>query len=309
MSGTQQGADVRRVGMIGVGRMGRAIAERLLARGHALCLHDARPEALVEHPIRGATVATRLDEALAAEVVITMVPDDAAVAAVWLDSPHALAALGRDSVHVCMSSISYPMGRRLAAAHVDADRAYVAAPLFGRPPLAIRGELDVIVAGASVAIARCGSVFADLGRQVFAVGTLPEQANLVKIARNFLVASTIESLGEALGLCGRAGMQPARFLEVLLATSLGSPAVRYYGEYCVNRSTETLLPMHLGLKDVTLALDAANELDLPLPSGELLATQMRAAMAEGWGERDWAALAEWVGERRRSRAAADGREA
>jgi len=91
-----------------------------------------------------------------------------------------------------------------------------------------------------------------------------------------------------------------RSLEVLLATSLGSPAVRYYGEYRVNRATDTLLPMKLGLKDVTLALDAAAELDLPLPTAELLAGQMRRAMAEGWGDRDWAALAEWVGTRRLS---------
>lgn len=306
MSGTGSEAGLRRVGMIGVGRMGGAIAARLVERGHSVCLHDARPEALVAQPIPGATVASGIDQVLGCEVVITLVPDDAAVEAVWLQSPEALARLAGSAVHVCMSSISYPMGRRLDAAHVAAGRAYVAAPLFGRPPLARRGELDVIVAGAAPAVARCGSVFADIGRQVFTVGTAPAQANLVKIARNFLVASTIESLGEAIGLCARAGMDTARFLEVLLATSLGSPAVRYYGEYCVNRSTDTLLPMHLGLKDVTLALDAASELDLPLANGELLAGQMRAAIAEGWGDRDWAALAEWVGERRRSRAAAGG---
>ncbi len=306
----QSAAGLRRVGMVGVGRMGRAIAARLAERGHAVYLHDARPEALAADPIAGATVVDRAT-ALRAEVVVTMVPDDAAVASVWLEPSDALVALRDDAVHVCMSSISYPLGRRLAAAHSAAGRAYVAAPLFGRPPLAQRGELDVIVAGHAEAIERCGSVFADIGRQVFTVGTAPEQANLVKIARNFLVASTIESLGEAIGLCGRAGMDTGRFLQVLLATSLGSPAVRYYGEYCVNRSTETLLPMHLGLKDVSLALDAAAELDLPMPNGDLLADRMREAIAEGWGERDWAALAEWIGSRRRSRAAGGegGREA
>ncbi|MBC7779759.1 MAG: NAD(P)-dependent oxidoreductase [Proteobacteria bacterium] len=285
-----------RVGMIGLGRMGAAIASRLIDRGHPLLLHDVRAEAMVPLVARGACAVGSAAEAMDVDVLITMVPDDRAVAAVWLDSD-LVRRLPSATVHVCMASISYEMGNTLAEVHAQATRRYVAAPLFGRPFLAERGELDVIAAGDADAIASCRPVLDSIGRRVFEVGSIPAHANLVKIARNFLVANVIESLGEAFGLCAKGGLDKARFLEVLLDTSLAAPAYRYYGEYCVARSRETLLPMRLGLKDVELAVVAAEALDAHLPTAALIAEQMRAAISEGWGDRDWAALAEWVGER------------
>lgn len=285
-----------RVGMIGVGRMGSALAGRLLDRGHSLWLHDPDPSLMAPLLDRGATHAKAAADTFAAEVVISMVPDDKAMTALWLDGG-LIASLPTQTVHTCMASISYGLGERLARAHADAGRRYLSVPLFGRPPLAVRGELDVIVAGEAEAIAFCQPVFEAIGRQVFAVGERPEQANLVKIARNFMVASVVETLGEAFALCGKGGVRPERFLETLVNTSLGAPAYRYYGEYLVNRSRETLLPMRLGLKDVELSMQAAKELGTGLPTAELIRGHMQAAIGEGWGERDWAALAEWIGER------------
>jgi 3-hydroxyisobutyrate dehydrogenase-like beta-hydroxyacid dehydrogenase len=282
--------------MIGVGRMGAAIAGRLLDRGHSLSLYDLDSAALAPLVERGAQRASTAAGTFESDMVITMVPDDKAVTAVWLDGG-LIAALPPQTVHACMASISFGMGQRLALAHADAGRRYLSVPLFGRPPLAARGELDVIVAGATDAVEACRPVFESIGRQVFAVGDRPEQANLVKIARNFLVASVIESLGEAFTLCGKGGVDPARFLEALVNTSLGAPAYRYYGSYLVERSHETLLPMRFGLKDVDLSLQAADDLGASLPTAALIRSQMQSAIADGWGERDWAALAEWIGER------------
>jgi len=285
-----------RVGLIGVGRMGTALAGRLLDQGHALCAYDLSPAAVAPLAARGAQAAASVEETFDADVVITLVPDDKAVSAIWLEQ-RLIERLPPATIHACMASISYDLGRRLAAAHVAAGRKYLSVPLFGRPPLAERGELDVIVAGESGTAEACRPVFEAIGRQVFVVGERPEQANLVKIARNFLVANVVEGLGEAFALCGKGGVQPERFLEVLLNTSLGAPAYRYYGSYLVERSRETQLTMRLGLKDIELSMQAADELGTTLPTAALIRGQMLAAIAEGWGERDWAALAEWIGER------------
>jgi len=285
-----------KIGLVGAGRMGTALGGRLLDGGHSLRVYDLDPASVAPLVERGAVHAPALEDTLDAELVITLVPDDRAVDAIWLAGGR-IARLPAQTVHACMSSISYAMGRRLAVAHAEAGRRYLSVPLFGRPPLAARGELDVIVAGEAAAIADCRPALDTIGRQVFEVGSRPEQANLVKIARNFLVANVIEGLGEAFALCGKGGVDAERFLQVLVNTSLDAPAYRYYGGYLVARSRETLLPMRLGLKDIELSMQAAMELDTELPTAALIRSQMLAAIGDGWGERDWAALAEWIGER------------
>lgn len=276
--------------------MGGALAGRLLDQGHSLCAFDLAADAVAPLAARGARTALSVEDTFDADVVITLVPDDKAVSAIWLEGG-LIQRLPPGTVHACMASISFGLGQRLAQAHLHAGRKYLSVPLFGRPPLAARGELDVIVAGAADTAESCRPVFEAIGRQVFVVGERPEQANLVKIARNFLVANVIEGLGEAFALCGKGGVQPERFLEVLVNTSLAAPAYRYYGSYLVERSRETLLPMRLGLKDIELSMQAADELGTTLPTAALIRGQMLAAIAEGWGDRDWAALAEWIGER------------
>ena len=285
-----------KIGLIGTGRMGTALGGRLLDGGHSLRVFDLDPMSVAPLVARGATHAAALEDTFDTDLVITLVPDDKAVEAIWLDGKR-IQGLPPRTVHACMASISYAMGGRLAAAHADAGRRYLSVPLFGRPPLAARGELDVIVAGDAAAIADCRPALETIGRQVFEVGSRPEQANLVKIARNFLVANVIEGLGEAFALCSKGGVEAERFLQVLVNTSLDAPAYRYYGGYLVARSRETLLPMRLGLKDIELSMQAAMELDTDLPTAALIRGQMLAAIGDGWGERDWAALAEWIGER------------
>ncbi len=285
-----------KIGLIGTGRMGTARGGRLLDGGHSLRVFDLDPASVAPLVAGGATHAATLEDTFDTDLVITLVPDDKAVEAIWLDGKR-IPGLPLQTVHACMAAISYAMGGRLAAAHAEAGRRYLSVPLFGRPPLAARGELDVIVAGDAAAIADCRPALETIGRQVFEVGSRPEQANLVKIARNFLVANVIEGLGEAFALCSKGGVEAERFLQVLVNTSLDAPAYRYYGGYLVARSRETLLPMRLGLKDIELSMQAAMELDTELPTAALIRGQMLAAIGDGWGERDWAALAEWIGER------------
>ncbi len=168
----------------------------------------------------------------------------------------------------------------------------MSAPVFGRPPLAAQGQLDIIAAGPQPAVERCEPLLKVLGKQVFMVGTDAQKANAVKIARNFLLATVIESLGEAFALVRKCGVAPADFLGILANTSLGSPAYKNYGRMIVEQAwTPAQFAMPLGVKDVELALATAREVGMDLPSGELIRAHFLQAIQGGRAEQDWVALA------------------
>jgi 3-hydroxyisobutyrate dehydrogenase-like beta-hydroxyacid dehydrogenase len=268
------------IGFIGLGQMGRPMVERLKAAGHSLKVYNrtrSAPE-IAAHP----------QEVLDAEVVITMLADDAAVRGVWLDSGLA-ARLPKGAIHLNMATVSMAIARELAGIQKGA---YVSAPVFGRPPLAAQGQLDIIAAGPQAALERCAPLFKVLGKRVFVVGEDAEKANAVKIARNFLLATVIESLGEAFALVRKCGVAPADFLDILANTSLGSPAYKNYGRMIVDQAwTPAQFAMPLGLKDVELALATAGEVGMDLPSGEMIRKHFLQAIQAGRAEQDWVALA------------------
>lgn len=276
-----------KVGFLGLGQMGREMASRLIEAGHALTVYNRTAAAAA--PFRGrAQVAATPAEALDAEVVITMLADDAAVEAVWGEL-----RLPPTAVHLNMATVSMALAARLAAR----QERYVAAPVFGRPPVAARGELDIVVAGPPAAVEPCRPLLEALGRQVFVVGEAPAKANAVKIARNFLLATVIESLGEAIGLVRGAGVAADDFVKIITGTSLGAPAYRSYGKLMVERAYEPAqFSMALGLKDVELALATARECGASLPSAELIRGNLLRAIAAGEGHKDWAAAAEYLKE-------------
>lgn len=274
-----------KIGFIGLGQMGREMAARLIDAGHALTVYN-RTAGAAERFRGRAKIAASAAEAAEAEVVITMLADDAAVDAVWIKP-----ALKAKGVHLNMATVSLAMTRQLARMQDN----YVAAPVFGRPPAAAKGELDVIAAGPSAAIERCQPLFKALARQVFVVGSEPEQASAVKIARNFLLATVIESLGEALALVRTSNVSSRQFLEIVTNTSLAAPAYKNYGKLMVERAYEPAqFSMELGLKDVELALAAAREKGASLPSAQLIRGHLVEAIAGGNGHKDWTALAEYL---------------
>ena len=268
---------IRTVGVIGLGQMGRPMSERLRGAGFQVKAWNRTR--------KGGEQVSTPEEALAADAVITMLADDAAVRAVWLDAGLARRFSG---LHINMATVSTAMARELAALQKE----YVAAPVFGRPPLAAQGQLDIIVAGPAALVERCTPILRTLGKQTFVVGEEPAKANAVKIARNFLLATMIESLGEAFALVRKCGVAPADFLNVIGNTSLGSPAYKNYGKMIVEQAwTPAQFAMPLGVKDVELALSTAKELGMRLPSGEMIRKHLLEAIEDGRADQDWAALA------------------
>ena len=259
---------------------------RLIDAGHDLVVWNRSPEAPRKLGAR-AKVAAQPGEAMDAEVVITMLADDAAVQSVWLEP-----RMKTRGVHLNMASVSLRVARELARLQED----YVSAPVFGRPQAAAKGELDIIAAGPAAALERCRPVFKPLARQVFEVGTNPEHANAVKIARNFLLATVIESLGEAFSLIRKHDVAPEVFLNILASTSLAAPAYKNYGKLMVERAYDPAqFSMELGLKDVELALATAREKGISLPSAELIRGHLLQAIERGHRQKDWAGLAELGG--------------
>jgi len=184
-----------RIGFVGLGQMGRAMARRLLDAGHAVTVWNRSPAPGEALRARGATLAARVEDAFDTEVVISMLADDRAVQAVWLDSG-LVARLPRACIHLNMATVGLDVAIRMAAAHADRGAGYVAAPVFGRPEVAASGGLDIVAAGAPELLERCEPLFAALGRRSFGIGARPEAASAL---RTFSPTSTLrKSLAERL---------------------------------------------------------------------------------------------------------------
>jgi 3-hydroxyisobutyrate dehydrogenase-like beta-hydroxyacid dehydrogenase len=273
--------------------MGRGMAARLLERGHELVVWNRTRAAAEALEALGASVAEDAERVLDSEVVITMLADDAAVEAVWI-APSLLQKMAPGAVHLNMATVSLRMAQRLCVLHRVCGSAYVSAPVFGRPQAAASGELDVIAAGPREALARCVPLFEAMGKQWFDVGEDPARANIVKIARNFLLGTIIESLGEAFALVGKSGVDTAKFLEILTRTSLNAPAYKNYGRLIIEKPQNPTFTLKLGMKDIDLALQAGGQTGVPMPMAAVIREQHVAAISQGYGDDDWAALGNYI---------------
>jgi 3-hydroxyisobutyrate dehydrogenase-like beta-hydroxyacid dehydrogenase len=282
-----------RVGFIGLGTMGSAMARNLIKGGHALAVYNRTRIRAEELRTLGATVAgTPAEAAAGAEALITMVADDRAVEEVIFGRGNVLEALPAYAVHISMSTISVALSRRLAAAHRERKHHYVSAPVFGRPDAAAAARLIIVAAGPAEPIERCQSLFNAMGQKTYVFGEDASAAHLVKVSGNFLITTVIESLAEAIALVRKSGVDPGKFLEVLTESLFPSPVYRRYGEMIAADNFEPVgFTMRLGMKDNRLVLAAAEEASVPMPMASLVRDRMLAATAQGMGEADWAAIA------------------
>jgi 3-hydroxyisobutyrate dehydrogenase-like beta-hydroxyacid dehydrogenase len=280
-----------KVGFIGLGRMGSGMAANILGAGHDLTVYNrtvAKTEAL---SAQGARVATRLAEACQGQAVFTMLANDAAVEAVVYGRDGLLANLPQGAVHIGSSTISTALSQRLAADHAAAGQDYLAAPVFGRPDAAAAAKLFVIVAGRPEAVATASPLFEAVGQRTFVVSEQPEAANLVKLSGNFLIAAVIETLGEAMALVDKGGVDRRQYLDILTTTLFGAPVYKTYGNLLLSEQFEPAgFAAPLGQKDIRLTLAAAEALRVPLPVASLLRDRFLTLLAHGGEHLDWSAL-------------------
>jgi 3-hydroxyisobutyrate dehydrogenase-like beta-hydroxyacid dehydrogenase len=280
-----------KIGFIGLGHMGTAMAANLVRAGHYVTVFNRSPgrsSSLIE---LGAHEATSIAGACNAEAVITMLADDAAASDVALGDGGLIAHLPKGAIHLSMSTISVALSKRLAQAHAQAGQRYVAAPVFGRPDMAAAAKLFIVAAGDPATIDACQPLFRSMGQKSFPIGAEPSAANLVKLSGNFLMASAIEALGEAVALIGKAGIDRRAYIELLTSSIFNVPAYKTYGGLIAQGKFEPAgFAAPLGYKDIRLTLAAAESLGVPMPLGGLLHDRFLRLIAQGGDRLDWSAV-------------------
>lgn len=280
------------IGFIGLGNMGRGMAASLVKAGHTVTVYNrstAKMEALVQ---QGATPARNIADACGGDVVVTMLADDKAVQDVTFGESGILASLRPGGTHISSSTISVDLSKRLNSAHANAGQLYVAAPVFGRPEAAAAAKLFVVLAGAPQVLQPLTPLFDAISQRSFVVSEEPHAANLVKLSGNFLIASVIESLGEAITLITKGGVDALQYVDILTSTLFSAPAYQTYGGLIARQEFEPAgFTAALGLKDIRLTLTAAEELAVPLPVASLLRDRFLTLLATGGGHLDWSAIA------------------
>ena len=245
----------------------------------------------------GATVAEH-PAAIQADVAFTMVADDAALEQIVLGPQGLIAGLHKGGIHVSMSTISAALSKRLAEMHREHGQTLVSAPVFGRPEAAEAAKLFIVAAGPHQAIERCRPLFDVMGQKTFIVGEEPVMANVTKLSGNFMIASVIETLGEAFSLGRKYGLEAETMLDVFTNSLFAAPVYKTYGTIIAQQKWEPAgFRLRLGLKDVRLALAAADGAAVPMPVASFIHDSFLSAVARGMGELDWAALAKLAAER------------
>ena len=283
-----------KVGFIGLGRMGTAMASRLVDGGHDVAVHNRTAAKCTELVRKGATLAeTPADAARHGDVVITMLENDGALSSVVHGDGGLIDTMPKGTIQVAMGTHSLALMRTLTDAHAKAGQILVAAPVLGRPPAAAAGQLGIITGGPAEAVAKCQPLFAVMGRRTFDGGLAPAGAAAAKIANNFVLACAIEAMGEGFALAEKCGVAGSAFLEILTDGLFAAPAYKIYGKLIAEEGYlgNPGFTVTTGLKDVMLALSAGEAMAVPLPSGNVCRDRLLGAIAHGDGDRDWSILA------------------
>jgi 3-hydroxyisobutyrate dehydrogenase-like beta-hydroxyacid dehydrogenase len=281
------------VGFVGLGRMGQAIAGRVLGGGHDLVVHNRTRAKAAELEQAGARVAATPAAACdGREIVITMLANDDALTEVALGEGGLRDHLPAGAIHMTMGTHGVATIRGLADAHEQAGQTLVAAPVLGRPDVAATGRLGIVAGGPPDAVARCQPLFELIGRRTFHAGPRPESATAIKLANNLTLGCAIEVMGEAFSLVRKYDVEPSTFQDVLVDGLFSSPAYEVYGRIIVEEAYDNVgFTAELGLKDANLVLAAADLARLPLPSVNAWKDRLLSAIAHGHGEQDWAVVA------------------
>lgn len=283
------------IGLVGLGPMGLAIGKSLLRelapQGHGITVYNRTAEKAAPLIEAGARLAETPAEAAAGDVVLSIVADDHAVAALTLADQGILSGLQDSTVHVGMSTVTVDMAERLAAAHAAAGKRYLSAPVMGRPQAAETGQIFIAAAGASGDIERAKPVFDAMAKQTFVIGEQPVQANLMKLGINHMIHSLVEGLAEYFALAEKGGVPTEIARELLLGTSFNAPIYQRVSTLLLERKfAPGSASARLALKDNRAIVAAGEKFGAPLPFASILHDRLVALIAQGDAEIDYAAI-------------------
>jgi 3-hydroxyisobutyrate dehydrogenase-like beta-hydroxyacid dehydrogenase len=282
-----------KVGFIGAGRMGQAMARRLIEASHDLGVFNRTPDKIKGLVDAGAKAMSSLVQAARyGDAVFSMLADDAALHEVAGQQGGLLESLPHGGIHICSGTHGIAIIRTLKAAHAARGQILVTAPMLGRPEMVSSGQAGIVVAGPAEALRRCAPLFEAVARRSIEAGADPEAATAIKIANNFVLGCAIEAMGEGFSLVRKYGVAPQVFNEVMTDGLFACSAYKAYGKIIVDESYDRVGQMAtLGLKDANLALAAGEAVGVPLPSCNVWRDRLVGAVAHGDGGKDWAVMA------------------
>ncbi|MGH9607366.1 MAG: NAD(P)-dependent oxidoreductase [Terracidiphilus sp.] len=290
-----------KIGFLGLGKMGTPMALRLLAAGHELRVWNRSEERTKPVVREGAIVAgTPAEAELDAEVVITMLFDDAAYEEVLFGANGLLDEISPGTVHISCSTISVALSERLTAEHARRGSKFVAAPVFGRPPVAEQGRLWIVVAGEETSVKKARPLLEAMSRGITVVGSEPRQAHAFKLAGNFLVFAMAHSLSEAFVYAASEDIDPELFAETVNSALFQSPIYAAYSKMMLHPPAHPGATVPLGAKDLRLLREAAASRRCRLSLADEMAAIFAEAHKIGLDEEDWAVGQYRMAERRGS---------
>lgn len=282
-----------KIGFVGLGRMGRGMAHRLLGGGHDLIVYDVVPGAAESLVAAGARAAASVEEVCQRrDVVVTMLVEDATVLDV-VQRPHGMRdALPRGAVHLAMGTYGVDAVLTLMRVHEAAGQHLVAAPVLGRPDLAAQGQLGIVAAGRPQDVERCEPLLRLIGRRIFRAGDTPTLSTAIKLANNHLLGCALVAMAEGFSLAHKCGVPPQLLYDLFTTSGFDAPAYKGYGKTMVEEGYDTIgSPITVGLKDALLIRAAAEYAAVPMPSHNVYHDRLLGAVAHGDGARDQAVLA------------------
>jgi 3-hydroxyisobutyrate dehydrogenase-like beta-hydroxyacid dehydrogenase len=290
------GDHAMRIGFIGLGQMGAAIAANLVRAGNEVAVWNRSPQRARPLVDAGARLASSpRDAASGAEAVLTMVADDAALDSILAGEGGLVEGLAAGALHVSMSTIAVASAAKVTALHAEHGQRFLSAPVFGRPEAAAAAKLFVLAGGSAADLKTATPLLEQIGQRVFYVGERPSDANLVKLCGNFTILAAIEAMAEAMTLAQKGGVPKAKLLEVLTGSLFDAPVYRNYGAALVaDRFHPAGFAAPLGLKDMRLVGQEAEAQRVPMPLLSLLRDHLLQTLANEGEDIDWSGIGRTV---------------
>lgn len=275
----------KKIGFVGLGAMGIVMAENLIDAGYKLQVYNRTASKIDELGNGVIKCNTPAEAAANADIIISIVSDDDAVKDV---TNSILQTLPKNAVHISMSTISPEVSEQLASLHAAQGNYYIAATVFGRPEAAAAKKLWICISGNNAAKEVAKPILQHLGQGIFDFGENAGGANVVKIAGNFMIASSLEIMAEAYTLAEKNGLDRKQVSEFFSSTLFSAPIFQNYGKLIANKQYEPVgFKAKLGYKDARLTFKLAQQSEIPMPVASVVHNRLLTAMAQGGGEKDW----------------------
>jgi 3-hydroxyisobutyrate dehydrogenase-like beta-hydroxyacid dehydrogenase len=279
--------EIKRIGWLGLGRIGLPMASRVAAAGFRVVGFDISPERVVLARKRGVEPAPEVGTAVAeADAVFTSMPTDKVLLAAALGRDGFLAAMRPEAILVETSTTAPATSARLAEAARERGIDYLRTPVSGSTELAEAGTLTMFVSGPRAAVERVRSALAAFTRTQLWVGE-DEQARYAKLAVNLMVMVTAGAMGEALAFGRKGGLAWPVLLDAIAESVAGSPLVKYKTDWLKRRDFTAAASNLLIAKDLELLVDGAREMGVPVPLAEHVQGLYRKMIEKGLGEEDF----------------------